>query len=146
MSVTYVWKKFCDLTLYELYEILKLRQEVFVMEQQCFYVDLDNKDQNSIHLQGIYNEKLVSYLRVIDEDDRVKIGRVITVVEMRGKGVASAMIEYSLQKIAATFPQKPIELAAQQHLQNFYRSFGFTAISDVYDEDGIMHIDMRKNQ
>ena len=146
MSVTYVWKKFCDLTLYELYEILKVRQEVFVIEQQCFYLDLDDKDQNSMHLQGMYNKKLVSYLRVITEKDKVKIGRVITKEEMRGKGIARAMMEYSLQKIAQMFPQKTIELAAQEHLQNFYRSFGFTPISDAYDEDGIMHVDMRKSQ
>ncbi|MEX2664918.1 GNAT family N-acetyltransferase [Candidatus Uabimicrobium amorphum] len=139
-------KKFCDLTLYELYEILKVRQEVFVIEQQCFYLDLDDKDQESIHLQGIYNEKLVSYLRIIPEKDKVKIGRVITRKEMRGKKIARAMMDHALQKIAQMFPEQTLELAAQEHLQDFYSSFGFDAISDPYDEDGIMHVDMRKNK
>ncbi|WP_372369442.1 GNAT family N-acetyltransferase [Candidatus Uabimicrobium sp. HlEnr_7] len=146
MSIIFSWKRFCDLTLYELYEILKVRQEVFVVEQKCFYLDLDDKDQQSWHLQGFCGDALVCYLRVIVCPDKIKIGRVLTLPNMRKKGVARSTVDYALQKINDQFSKFAIELAAQVHLQKFYESFGFNAISSPYDEDGIMHIDMRKEQ
>ena len=146
MSTLFIWKKFCDLTLHELYEILKVRQEVFVIEQQCLYMDLDDKDQDSLHLQGLHENRIVAYLRVIVTKDIIKIGRVLTRVEARGQGVARIMMKEALDKIEVVFPGMTVELAAQQYLQNFYASLGFEVISSPYDEDGIMHIDMRKKQ
>ncbi len=135
-------KKFQELTLEELYSILKLRVDIFVVEQNCPYPELDSNDQESIHLFTNDAEKVVSYLRIITSQPKTRIGRVVTDVDYRGKNLSSLLMEEAMDYINTHFPTKPILLSAQEHLQPFYRKFGFRPVSDVYLEDDIPHVDM----
>ena len=146
-AVQWQWHTFDDLTNAQLYELLKLRQDIFILEQQCFYSDLDDQDQISFHLLGRVDDRLVAYLRVIpksiDGVDYMVIGRVLTDASQRGAGTGRAMMHETMSYLAEHFKDKPVQLSAQQYLTDFYASFGFKAISEPYDEDGIMHLDMR---
>lgn len=146
-EVAWQWRTFDQLSTDELYELLKLRQDIFILEQQCLYNDLDDQDQISVHLQGRVNDKLVAYLRVypktIDNEECMIIGRVLTDASQRGAGTGRGMMQQTMAFLAERFPDKTVQLSAQQYLTEFYASFGFEAISEPYDEDGIMHLDMR---
>lgn len=146
-AIQWQWHTFADLSASELYDILKLRQDVFILEQQCFYPDMDDQDQISFHLTGRVDGKLLAYIRVIpkqkNDEDIMVIGRVIVDASLRGTGAGKAMMRETLDYIADYHPGLTIELSAQEYLFKFYQSFGFCAISEPYDEDGIMHIDMR---
>ena len=145
--ITWDCKKFEGLTAHELYAILQLRSEVFVVEQQCVYQDMDNKDQLSWHLMGWQNGKLVAYTRLIPAGvsyPEVSIGRVVTAPSARRTGLGKELMRESLQQLINLFGIVPIKLGAQLYLKNFYESFGFTQSSDVYLEDGIEHIEMVK--
>ncbi len=146
-EVEWHWSRFADLTTHQLYELLKLRQDVFILEQQCFYSDLDNQDQHSIHLLGYSDSTLVAYLRIIpkeiDNQEMMVIGRVLTDASQRGLGTGKAMMQQTMAFLAEQYPKCPVQLSAQQYLTDFYASFGFEAISEPYDDDGIMHQDMR---
>ena len=147
-GVVWQWRTFDELTTADLYELLKLRQDIFILEQQCFYSDMDDQDQISFHLQGHADGKLVAYLRVIpkviDGEECMIIGRVLTDASQRGAGTGRAMMQQTMSFLAERFPDKTVQLSAQQYLTEFYASFGFEAISEPYDEDGIMHLDMRR--
>ena len=146
-SIDWQWYTFQQLSTDQLYEVLKLRQDVFILEQQCFYLDMDDQDQFSSHLLGCINNKLVAYLRVIpkqiDNQQIMAIGRVLTDPSQRGAGHGKAMMQVTLEYLAEHFTGTSVQLSAQQYLTRFYESFGFEAISEPYDEDGIMHLDMR---
>ena len=146
-TVVWQWYTFEQLSTNELYELLKLRQDVFILEQQCFYSDLDDQDQISMHLLGRLNDQLVAYLRVIPKDiDGQRfmiIGRVLADTTLRGSGAGRTMMQQTLSYLSRHYPGTPVQLSAQEYLTKFYASFGFTAISEPYDEDGIMHVDMR---
>ncbi len=145
--ITWHWRGFQDLTLQELYDILALRQEVFVIEQNCIYRDLDDKDQHSTHLLGKVNDKLVMYLRVLPENlsypNAISIGRVVSSPSARGKGYAKAAMAQTFLHYKQTGKTAPIIISAQLYLKEFYSSFGFNAVGEPYDEDGIPHIEMR---
>lgn len=144
--MTWICKKFDDLSVHELYAILQLRNEVFAVEQNCVYPDMDNKDQPSCHLMAIdENNKLVAYTRLLPPELAYKepsIGRVVTSSLARGTGAGRELMIRSIQLIYDLFGRQPIKIGAQLYLLKFYSSFGFIQTSDVYLEDGIEHIEM----
>ena len=140
-----ICKKFNELTLEELYEILKLRSEVFVVEQKCIYNDIDGKDLTSSHIMIKENGKIKAYLRALQpgvsyEDD--SLGRVLVSPDARGKGYAKVIVTKGVEYILINFNTTKITIGAQEYLKNFYSEIGFKPISEVYDEDGIPHLDM----
>jgi len=144
--LTWDWKAFSTLVAHEDYTMLKVRSDVFVVEQNCAYSDIDNLDINAWHLFAWDGSALAAYLRVLPpdaHDSDIRIGRVLTSPHHRGIRLGHALLERSMQHIAAQWADVPMRLHAQAHLQKFYGAFGFKAISDVHDEDGIPHVWMR---
>ncbi|MEZ0601353.1 GNAT family N-acetyltransferase [Paraburkholderia sp. IW21] len=144
------WKAFTELTTAEVYAMLAARSAVFIVEQNCVYGDVDGLDTDAWHLfaygPGERQPPLAGYLRVLlpDADDTdIRIGRVLTTAAFRGIGLGNAMLERSLTHIRAQWPDTPIRLHAQAHLQGFYGAFGFTPVSEIHEEDGIPHVWMR---
>jgi ElaA protein len=145
MHITWTLKTFNELTVHELYAILRLRSEIFVVEQNCPFQDMDNKDQSSWHLMGWYKEKLVAYTRLLPPGtayDYASIGRVVTSASSRGTGIGRQLMEKSISELQRLFGTGPIKIGAQLYLKEFYHSLGFEQSSDIYDEDGIDHIEM----
>ncbi|QHJ69279.1 GNAT family N-acetyltransferase [Planococcus halotolerans] len=142
------WKiaDFNELAAAELYEMLKLRVDVFVVEQNCPYPELDGLDQKSVHLAYRENGKILAYSRLVPGELKYgvpSIGRVIVSPDARGRGLARELMRKSIDFIFNEWQPEEIRLQGQVYLQEFYQSFGFDPISDVYDEDGIPHVDMR---
>jgi len=136
-------KRFKDFSLEQLYQILKLRVDVFVVEQDCPYPEIDNLDQQAIHVFIDSQEEIIGYLRIYKKaQNEVGIGRVITHVNYRKKGISRKLMEAALDYIKNEKISDAIYLQAQDHLINFYMSFGFLKKSDPYLEDGIPHVDM----
>ncbi len=135
-----------DLGVAALYDIMQLRQEIFVVEQKCVYLDADGLDMEAYHFLGRdENNDIISYLRIVPPssvDNFVRIGRVLVRLDSRGQGVASELMAEALKRIKVIYPGQPIKLSAQIYLEKFYASMGFAKISDTYDEDGIEHVDM----
>jgi ElaA protein len=145
MNITWIYKNFDELTIRELYAILQLRSEVFVVEQHCVYQDIDNKDPKSFHLMAFDGDVLVAYSRVLPPGLSFKetsIGRVITNANYRGKGIGITLIEKAITNAISTFASKEIKIGAQLYLKKFYEQFGFVQTSEMYLEDEIEHIDM----
>ncbi|KFE72063.1 GNAT family N-acetyltransferase [Hyalangium minutum] len=143
------WKPFTALTVEELYQVLALRSEVFVVEQKSIYLDADGYDRRAHHLLGIQPDEpesfLAAYLRVLPPGlkyPEASLGRVVTSPRARRYGYGKTLVERGLAFIDATYPGAAVRIGAQHYLQRFYEGFGFRRISDVYDEDGIPHIDM----
>jgi ElaA protein len=139
-------KLFNELHSTELYKLLQLRALVFVVEQQCIYQDIDDKDLKSIHILTFYKNNLVAYARCcppgVSYSDASAIGRVVVHPEYRGKKWAYKLMQKSIDVCKKKHPEFTIHLSAQLYLKKFYESCGFKAISDVYDEDGIPHVKM----
>jgi ElaA protein len=147
MQVQWMLKKFSELDPYQLYAILQLRSEVFVVEQNCVFQDADDKDQDSYHLSGYYQNKLVAYTRLVPPGliyKEISIGRVVTSPAVRRAGAGKLLMEASINKAYELFGTNPIKIGAQLYLRKFYEGFGFRQISDTYVEDGIPHIYMLK--
>jgi ElaA protein len=144
--INWSFKKFDILTSSELYSALQLRNEVFVVEQNCVFQDADNKDQDSHHLMGWDNEMLVAYSRIVPPgiayDSFPSIGRVVTSPKMRRTGVGKILMHQSIEELQILFGKSSIKLGAQLYLKKFYESFGFVQSSEVYMEDGIPHVEM----
>lgn len=141
-------KKFCDLTPDELYAVLRLRSEVFVVEQNCVFLDLDNKDQVSHHLMGWMDHSLAATSRLVPAGisyEYPSIGRVVSSPALRGKNVGRELMDQSIEEMIMLYGQTPIRIGAQLYLKNFYESFGFLQSSDIYIEDGIDHIEMTRS-
>jgi len=143
-----IWtvKTFDELTTRELYALLQLRAEIFIVEQQCPYQDLDGADQRALHLMG-YNDahQLVAYTRIFAPGikyEMASIGRVITSQLVRGTGAGRALMEKSIAVLEERFGKQPIKIGAQQYLHKFYGSLGFRQSSEMYLEDNIPHIEM----
>ncbi|MBD5451397.1 MAG: GNAT family N-acetyltransferase [Lachnospiraceae bacterium] len=139
----YIVKKFEELTTVELYEILKLRSEIFVVEQNCVYQDLDDIDYQSLHIICEENHNVLSYLRIYPkrgETDVVQIGRVVTLKHRTGSG--RALMQQGIQTIKDTMNYKKIYIVAQKQAIGFYEKFGFIVTSDEFLEDGIPHVAM----
>ena len=141
----WILKKFDELTPYELYSIMQLRNEVFVVEQNCVYQDADNKDPASYHFMGWQNDKLLAYTRILPPGTaylQPSIGRVVTSPAARGGGIGKQLMEQSMMQIKNLFGTVPVKIGAQLYLQKFYTQLGFQKTSDIYLEDGIEHIEM----
>jgi len=140
-------KTFQELTTIELYQILQLRSEVFVVEQNCAYQDIDDKDQKSVHIFGIKNDKIVAYTRIFkarDYFENASIGRVLVALNERKYGYGHQIMDFSIQIIQEKFKTNSITISAQLYLKKFYESHGFSQIGEGYLEDGIPHIRMDK--
>lgn len=146
--IAWHWRTFETLTLEELYAILGLRQDVFILEQQCLYQDIDQKDQKALHLLGLANGKLVVYLRMFPKGtfypDAVSFGRFIIAKAERSKGLAKEAMKRLMAYLNDCNNKDPLIISAQTYLQQFYRGFGFIEVGSPYDEDGIPHIKMIK--
>ena len=145
MNITWRSKKFDELTLHELYAIIKLRNAVFVVEQSCVFQDADDKDQFSWHVMGWTEHELAAYTRLVPAGisyNESSIGRVVTSSKHRGMGVGRELMKKSIEILYSLWGRQPIRIGAQLHLKDFYGSLGFNQSSDVYIEDGIEHIEM----
>ena len=141
-------KKFNELSITELYDILQLRSEVFVVEQDCAYQDIDNKDQKSLHLFISDDDKIVGYTRLFNKGDYFKqasIGRVVVQENYRIKKLGHQLMKESIEAIKIHFNTPQITISAQTHLKRFYESHGFQQEGKEYLEDGIPHIKMMKD-
>ena len=139
-------KRFEALSLEELYGILQLRSEVFVVEQNCVYQDIDYKDQKAVHLIGEYEGKTVAYARLFKPNDyfeKASIGRVIVKPDYRHLKLGHELMREAIQAVMASFGESQITISAQLYLQRFYESHGFVVTSEVYLEDDIPHIEMK---
>ena len=144
MKISWVFKPFEALTPREMYEALKLRQEVFVVEQHCAYLDADGKDKSSHHLIGFTPDGITAcYARIVKPGisyPEVSIGRVVTATEFRGNGFGKLLLAESLVRIENIYGKVPVRIGAQGYLVKFYRSFGFEVTEpEGYFEDGILH-------
>ncbi len=145
MQLNWVLKKFSELSVSELYAIMQLRNEVFVVEQNCVYQDADDKDQQSMHFCGWHQHKLAAYARIIPKGisyAEASIGRVVTSPAFRGTGTGSQLMKHSINHTFKEFDCTEIKIGAQLYLNHFYTSLGFIQCSDEYLEDGIPHIAM----
>ncbi|MHC5228495.1 GNAT family N-acetyltransferase [Enterococcus sp. LJL99] len=141
----YFVKEFSDLTTKEFYELVKLRIAVFVVEQTCFYQEVDDYDETAIHTWLQEGTDIVGYTRIYPKaDGTVTFGRVLIHPHYRGQKLGNRLVENTLKVTADCYPNRDIVIGAQAHLVDFYGSFGFKPISDIYLEDDIPHIDMKK--
>ncbi|UNY99738.1 GNAT family N-acetyltransferase [Zhouia spongiae] len=144
MIAIYV-KRFEELSIDELYELLRLRSEVFVVEQDCVYQDIDGKDRKALHVMGIKNGKIVAYTRLFDAGDYFtvpSIGRVVVKQEERQFGYGHDIIKASIAAIKEHYKQTSVKISAQTYLIKFYEKHGFAPTGEEYLEDGIPHIAM----
>ena len=137
-----ITKTFYELDTEDLYQILRLRSEVFVVEQDCVYQDIDNKDQNAIHLYYKENDQIVAYTRIFKAGDYYEnpcIGRVVVSKKNRGNDLGKKIMIDSMEYIKQNIKGEKIELSAQKYLDKFYKDLGFYKIGEDYLEDGIPH-------
>ncbi len=147
MTITWQLRAFNDLSNEELYALLRLRSEVFVVEQNCVFLDMDNKDQHCLHLLGWQDNQLAACARIVPAGitfTEASVGRVVTAPFARGMGLGRALMQTAMDHLYNLYGQVPVYIGAQQHLQTFYTTLGFEATGQPYDEDGIMHIEMLK--
>lgn len=138
-------KPFEQVTTDELFKFLKTRVDVFVVEQECPYPEIDDLDLIAIHFFKTDSDgQIMAYCRLIETDKEMKLGRVLVSQEHRKDGLGRELVAKALDYCAKTYPSKPVYAQAQAYLEKFYGSFGFVATSDVYLEDDIPHIDMIK--
>ena len=146
MPIIWKTKTFDELSTQELYQILRLRSEVFVVEQNCVYQDIDNKDQKAMHLFGILEGEIIAYSRLFKPGDYFEfssIGRVVVAEKHRDKNFGHELIDQSIFEINNQFKAQNITISAQLYLKKFYESHGFVATSETYLEDDIPHIEMK---
>lgn len=145
MNLTHRVKNFTELNAAELYELLRLRSEVFVVEQNCVFLDQDNKDQACHHVLLYADDILAAYTRLVPAGlsfAEVSIGRVVTSPAHRGSGLGRKVMDLSIQHCNQLFGEGDIRIGAQTYALPFYQSLGFVAEGDTYDEDGIEHVEM----
>jgi ElaA protein len=150
--IQWQWKTFDELSTDNLYEILKVRQAVFSVEQDCVYQDVDDSDKTAWHLMAwdlsdSDTPSIHAYLRVVFPAYKYRepsIGRVLTVMQARGTGLGKELLMKALLNIEKEYPGQSVRISAQQYLRKFYAGYGFEQVSEPYDEDGILHIEMVK--
>lgn len=147
MVINFKCVHFSELTVYELYAAMALRQEIFSVEQNCAYLDADGKDLKGFHLLGYdADAELVAYTRLLPKgisyDDYASIGRVVNSSKVRGHGVGKQLMEESIRQMARLFPDEPVKIGAQTYLLKFYTSLGFASTGEEYLEDNIPHTSM----
>lgn len=143
--ITWTCKSFNELSPSELYAILQLRSEVFVVEQNCVFLDADNKDQSSFHFMGWKGDALQAYTRLVPPGiayEEASIGRVVTALTARGSGIGRQLMQQSIAACRQLFGNGTIKIGAQLYLKEFYASLGFIPTGGIYPEDGIDHIHM----
>ncbi len=146
MSISFKTKTFQDLSVDELYAILQLRSEVFVVEQNCVFQDMDYKDQIAWHVIGVCNDKIVAYTRLFKPNDYYEfasIGRVVINPKFRDRKWGNDLMQYSILEVEKHFGVKQITIGAQLYLKRFYENNGFVQTSEVYLEDDIEHVEMK---
>jgi ElaA protein len=146
MPISWKIKSFDELTTQELYQILRLRSEVFVVEQNCVYQDIDNKDQKALHLYGTLEGEIIAYSRLFKPGDYFEfssIGRVVVAEKNRDKNFGHELIDHSILEIKNHFNEHNITISAQLYLKKFYEFHGFVTTSGMYLEDDIPHIEMK---
>jgi ElaA protein len=144
-DITWRLKPFGRLAAEELYQAMRLRSRVFVVEQQCIYLDADGKDQEAFHLLGYLDGKMIAYARLFAPSKYFKeaaIGRIVVAEELRGQGAGKALMAESLEIARRMYGAGPVRIGAQKHLTAFYERFGFRAAGAEYLEDGIPHVEM----
>ena len=149
MKLEFKIKRFKELSALELYQLLQLRSEVFVVEQNCIYQDIDGKDEKALHVLGKFDDKIVAYSRIFKANDyfeNASIGRVVISKKFRTKKWGHDLMRESIAAIATNFGQQPITISAQLYLKKFYESHGFNQLGETYLEDGIPHIEMLKTE
>ncbi|WP_396144763.1 GNAT family N-acetyltransferase [Flavobacterium sp.] len=144
-----IWKikRFNELSLHELYSVLKLRSHVFVVEQNCVYQDVDGKDEKAIHLFGEFENQIVAYARLFNSGDyfeNASIGRVVVHPDVRNKKWGHELMQNAIAGIKTYYNQENITISAQLYLKNFYESHDFVQTSEMYLEDDIPHIEMKR--
>lgn len=147
MNLEWKIKRFNELSTIELYNLLQLRSEVFIVEQNCVYQDIDGKDQKALHLIGEFNSKIVAYARLFQAGDyfeEASIGRVVVGTNYRDKKWGHELMQFAIAGIEEYFNATKITISAQLYLQKFYESHGFVTTSETYLEDDIPHIEMKK--
>jgi ElaA protein len=147
MGLEWYVKSFEKLSVQELYDILKLRSEIFVVEQNCSYLDMDGKDVLALHLLGSIDGKIVAYCRLFKAGitfENASIGRVVVDANYRNKKWGQELMRQAIAGIELHFVEKQITIGAQLYLQKFYESFGFVQTSAMYLEDAIPHIEMQR--
>jgi ElaA protein len=143
--ITWTCQPFHSLSPGDLYDILRLRNEVFVVEQQCVFQDADNKDQACWHLMARNDAALIAYTRLVPPGvsyDEPSIGRVVTAITVRGSGIGRELMLHSIGECRKLFGNRAIRIGAQLYLKNFYTSLGFVPTGGIYPEDGIPHMQM----
>jgi ElaA protein len=141
-------KKFDELSLQELYKLLQLRSEIFVVEQNCVYQDIDGKDEKALHIIGFENDEVVAYTRIFSPGDYFEyasIGRVAVHSDYRNYGYGKVIMKASIKAVKERYTCNDIKISAQVYLTKFYNDLGFKAIGEGYLEDDIPHIAMIKN-
>ena len=148
-SLYWQWSRFSELRPQDLYSVVRLRESVFIVEQQCPYNDADGRDPVAWHLlgwsDGEEGKTLVAYARIFEPGLRYtegSIGRVVSAPEVRGTGVGKALMAEALRRLEGLAPGQAIKIAAQRRLEKFYLDLGFRTVSAPYEEDGIIHVDM----
>jgi ElaA protein len=145
--INFTWHTFAELTTAQLYAILALRADIFIVEQNCVFLDADGKDFFAQHLLGMTQGKLVAYLRLFpptDIENYLVFGRIVTARSARHQGYGKQLMQELLQYCATHFPNTHLQCSAQYYLKKFYESFGFQAYGDTYLEDNIPHIAMKR--
>lgn len=147
MDLDFQWKRLDDLSTREMYTIIQAREAVFVVEQACAYQEVDGLDLDSWHLSVLKDGELAAYARVVEPGlkyEEPSIGRVLTLAKFRSLKIGYALVAEAIRFTEAHYPGAGIRIGAQAHLQKFYGSLGFEPVGEIYDEDGIAHVDMVK--
>jgi ElaA protein len=145
LDIRWQWLAYDALSRDQLYELLRLRSEVFVVEQNCVFQDMDGLDKRAMHLLGVRGAELVAYVRCFPAGvtfDEASIGRVVTRPDARGGGLGHLLMTEAVQALQAEWGAQPIRIGAQAHLKSFYERHGFVDVGKPYVEDGIPHLEM----
>jgi ElaA protein len=144
--IHFIYKTFDELTSIELHDMYALRSEVFVVEQDCVYQDIDGNDPKSIHVLGSINGNLVAYARILDQGlsytDYSSIGRIVVSPAYRAQKLGYELVYFAIKTTQKEYANSPIKISAQAHLEKFYEVHQFKATGEAYLEDGIPHIGM----
>ena len=139
------WCRLGELSAEQVYAVLAARVEIFVVEQNCAYQDLDGLDADAEHLIAWSGKEVAGYLRVLGPGTRFddpSIGRIITTRPFRGSGLGREVVAKGIERTHMRYPGRPVRISAQKYLEKFYRDFGFVTVSEPYLEDGIPHVEM----
>ncbi|PZO12046.1 MAG: GNAT family N-acetyltransferase [Leptolyngbya foveolarum] len=146
VAIDWYWRTFGELSNAQIYDILAVRQQVFVLEQKCLYLDVDGRDREALHLLGNNcANQIVAYARLLPPNTRYaepSIGRVLVVESARGTGLGRELVQRCLEKCELPYGDYSVKISAQVYLREFYQSFGFEGVGEPYDDGGIPHVEM----